>query len=82
MRASANLVQLWRASKEDLGDCVVKAEKKKKMTRVEKQTGTSLRADHTPTPRKSGFALDLGFKTCVPSKTSTLVWHLFLLENP
>lgn len=38
---------------------MVKAEKKKK-TRVQKQTGTSLRADHTPRPRKSGFALDMG----------------------
>lgn len=82
MRASINLLQLWRASKEDLGDCVVKAEKKK-MTRVQKQTGTSLRADHTPRPKKStGLPWIWGFMTWVPSKTSTLVWHLFLLENP
>lgn len=61
MRASTNLVQLWRASREDLGDRVVKAEGKK-MTRVQKQTGTPLRADHTLRPRKSGFTLDLGLQ--------------------
>lgn len=62
MRASTNLLQLWRASKEDLGDCVVKAEKKKDDQSSKPNRHIPESRPYSKAQKVYWFALDLGLQ--------------------